>query len=436
MRIFAGLALALLWSSAAIAQAKAIAFTGARILPISAARSRAARSSSATGRSSRSAPTSRSRPDAEVRDVSGTDPDARTRRHALAHRPAAGADSSAPIQPDVRVLDAIDVRALRHPARRRPAASRPLNVMPGSGHLLSGQTVYLKLATADTIDELALPPRRRRDRRRHEDGERHQLARATRRSRGRARKSAALVREQYVKAQDYARKVGRRRARRRQEAPARDLAMEGLCEVLAGKRIVQHHTHRHDDIVTVLRLAKEFGFRVVLHHVSEGWKVADEIARAGVPARSSWSTAPGGKLEAIDVALRDRRGPRAGRRRRRVPHRRLDHRLAAVPAHRRRSRVRAGMSREKALAALTLERREMLDLDGRVGSLEPGKDADFVVLAGDPLSRLHQGARDLGRGDRRSSTAPTRRTASTRSAATAPGATPFVDDELVQEGSR
>ena len=69
--------------------------------------------------------------------------------------------------------------------------------------------------------------------------------------------------------------------------PPRDLALEALVEVLDGKRIVHLHTHRHDDIVTVLRLAKEFGFTPVLQHVSEGWKVADEIAGRACRARSS-----------------------------------------------------------------------------------------------------------------------------------------------------
>ena len=53
-------------------------------------------------------------------------------------------------------------------------------------------------------------------------------------------------------------------------------------EALEGKRIVHHHTHRHDDIVTVLRLREEFGFRLVLQHVSEGWLVAEEIAEAAL----------------------------------------------------------------------------------------------------------------------------------------------------------
>ena len=83
--------------------------------------------------------------------------------------------------------------------------------------------------------------------------------------------------------------------------PARDLAMETLVEVLDGKRVMHHHTHRHDDILTVLRLKKEFGFRLVLQHVSEAWKVADEIAAAKVPASIIMIDSPGGKLETTDI---------------------------------------------------------------------------------------------------------------------------------------
>ena len=79
--------------------------------------------------------------------------------------------------------------------------------------------------------------------------------------------------------------------------------MEGLVEALEGKRMVHHHTHRADDIMTVLRLAEEFGFRVVLHHVSEGWMVADELARAGVPASVIMIDSPGGKIEAMNLSL-------------------------------------------------------------------------------------------------------------------------------------
>jgi imidazolonepropionase-like amidohydrolase len=293
-----------------------------------------------------------------------------------------GGDRSGPIQPECRALDAIDVR---HPSvhRARAGGLTTLNIMPGSGHLLSGQTVYLKLREGRTIEELLI---------RTEDGTVAggiKMANGTNSQRaapfpGTRAKSAALMRARLVQAQEYREKQARA-ARGEAEAPPRDLGLEALGEALAGKRIVHHHTHRHDDILTVLRLAKEFGFRVVLHHVSEGWKVAAEIAAAKAPCSAIIVDSPGGKLEARDLSFEvgrvlDEAGvlvafhtddP--------ITDSRLFLRMAALA-------VRAGMDRDKALRSLTLSGAEMLDLEERVGSLTPGKDADFIVLSGEPLS--------------------------------------------------
>jgi len=293
-----------------------------------------------------------------------------------------GADGSAPIQPDVRILDSINVL---NPGFRRAVAGgqTTVNLMPGSGHLLSGQTIYLKLRPGKTIEELFI-----RDAGGWAMGG-MKMANGTNSMRdkpfpGTRGKSAALVREQYIKAQEYRDKIARA-AGDPEKIPARDLAMEGLIEVLEGKRIVHHHTHRADDIMTVLRLAKEFGFRVVLHHVSEGWKVADEIAKAGVPCSVILVDSPGGKLEAVNLLMRtggvlERAGAKvAFHSDDWITDCRLFLRMAALG-------VRAGMSREGALRAMTLSGAEMLDLGDRVGSFEPGKDADIVVLSGDPFS--------------------------------------------------
>jgi imidazolonepropionase-like amidohydrolase len=293
-----------------------------------------------------------------------------------------GGDSSGPIQPDVRALDSINVRDSRI-QKAQAGGVTTVNVMPGSGLLSSGQTVYMKLRDASTVDELLVS---------NEKGMTGGLKMANgtnpRRSNppfpGTRAKAAALVREQWVKAQEYRRKVedGKKDPKK---APTRDLALEALVEALEGKRIVHHHTHRHDDILTALRLQKEFGFRVVLHHVSEGWKVAKEIAAAGVPSSVIVIDSPGGKLEAQDMsfgtcAALDRAGAKfAIHTDDGIIDSRFLLRSAALA-------VRAGLPRDKALAALTLEGARMLDLGARVGSLEAGKDADFLVLSGDPLS--------------------------------------------------
>ena len=149
--------------------------------------------------------------------------------------------------------------------------------------------------------------------------------------------------------------------------------------------MVHHHTHRHDDILTVLRLQKEFGFRVVLHHVSDGWKVAEEIAAAKAACSVIMLDSPGGKLEARDLefktgAVLEKAGVLTGfHTDDPVTDSRLFLRSAALG-------VRAGMSSKAALEAMTLNGAKMLDLNERLGSLEPGKDADLVVLSGEPLS--------------------------------------------------
>lgn len=293
-----------------------------------------------------------------------------------------GADSTAPIQPDARVLDSINVRDAGI-QKAQAGGITTVNVMPGSGHLLSGQTLYLKLRDGNVIDDLLI-----RDSQGVIAGG-IKMANGTNSRRadpfpGTRAKSAALVREQYVKAQEYRDKI-RRANGDPEKLPARDLRMEALVEVLEGKRVVHHHTHRHDDILTVIRLSKEFGFRVVLHHVSDGWKVANEIAAAKVPCSIIVIDSPGGKLEAVDLsgktgAVLEKAGVLVGfHTDDGITDSRLFLRSAALA-------VRNGMSREKALYGLTMANAIMLDLQDRVGSLETGKDADFVVLSGDPLS--------------------------------------------------
>ena len=134
-----------------------------------------------------------------------------------------------------------------------------------------------------------------------------------------------------------------------------------------------------------LRLANEFKFRVVLHHVSDASLVANEIAKAGAPVSLIFIDSPGGKQEALNAsftsgAALEKAGVLTGfHTDDGVTDSRVFLRSAGLA-------VRGGMSREKALYAVTLANAKILDLDSRVGSLEPGKDADFIVLSGDPLS--------------------------------------------------
>ncbi len=295
----------------------------------------------------------------------------------------AGADSSAPMQPGVRVLDALNVRSSGF-KRALAGGITTVNVMPGSGHLISGQTLYLKLREANVIDDLLI---------RDADGEIMsglKMANGTNSLNqppfpGTRAKSAALVRQQLIRAREY--REQRQQGGKQDDAEngGRDLDLEALVEVLDGKRMVHFHSHRHDDLMTAIRLRDEFGFRMVLHHTSEAWRVAEEIAAAKVPVSLILIDSPGGKLEAMH--LEGRSAPALERAGAQVAFHTDDwitdsRYFLRMPA----MGIRAGMTPEGALRAMTLNPALMLDLGDRVGSLEPGKDADFVILSGDPFS--------------------------------------------------
>jgi imidazolonepropionase-like amidohydrolase len=291
-----------------------------------------------------------------------------------------GADRSHPIQPETRAYDSINIRSSGF-KRALAGGITSANIMPGSGHLISGQTVYLKLREGNGIDELVY---------RNDDGSVAgglKMANGTNSLRaapfpGTRAKSAALVRAQYIKAQEYAAKMANADKDKR---PARDLAMETLSEVMNGKRTVHFHSHRHDDMLTAIRLRDEFGFNMVLHHTSEAWKIADEIAAANVPVSMILLDSPGGKLETMDLADKNAAAlEQAGAKVAfhtddGVTDSRYFLRMAAMG-------IRAGMSEDAALLALTQAAADMLDIGDRTGSLTAGKDADFVILSGKPFS--------------------------------------------------
>lgn len=294
-----------------------------------------------------------------------------------------GGDRSSALHPDVRIMDAIDPRSDTF-YKARAGGITSVNVMPGSGHLMSGQTVYLKLREANTIEDMLL----------YLDEDKTiygglKMANGTNPMGGSGfpgtrAKSAAMVRELFVKAQEYQAKVEAAKGDE-SKMPPRDIGMETLVEVLEGKRTVHNHTHRHDDILTAIRLSKEFGYDLVLQHVSEAWLVADEIAEAGVPASIITLDSPGGKLEIMDFsnkngAALEKAGVLTGLHTDDgITDSRLFLRSAALA-------VRDGMSREAALKAVTIANAKMMDIEGRTGTLEKGKDADFIILSGDPFS--------------------------------------------------
>jgi imidazolonepropionase-like amidohydrolase len=168
-------------------------------------------------------------------------------------------------------------------------------------------------------------------------------------------------------------------------SPRRDLKLDPLVEVLEGKRYVHSHCYREDEILMLLRVAKEFGFKVrTLQHVLEGYKVADEIAAAGVGA-STFSDWWAYKVEAYDAipynaALMTRRGVVVS----------INSDDAEEATHLNQEAAKSmkfgGLSHDEALKMVTLNPALQLGIDKRVGTIDVGKDADLAIYNHDPLS--------------------------------------------------
>ncbi|MBX2804106.1 MAG: amidohydrolase family protein [Myxococcales bacterium] len=293
-----------------------------------------------------------------------------------------------PMAPQASAVDAIDPTHVSLQLAQAGGVTTA-NVMPGSGNLVGGQTAYIKLKDAPLIDDLLLCEDRRTEvcgGLKMANGTNPQGRGAGPRSRMGA---AAQQRQHFIDARS---KVPAKRKKRgifgKEPGPAPlpdNLADRAMVEVMQGQRTIHFHTHRADDIVTILEMQEEFGLNVVLHHVSEAWKVPDRIAESGVPCSLIIIDSPGGKEEAVE--FRAENAPMLHERGVNVSlhtddpitDSRLFLRSAGLAA-------RAGMPEDAALRALTLSGAEQLGLDQRVGSLEAGKDADFVVLSGPPLS--------------------------------------------------
>jgi imidazolonepropionase-like amidohydrolase len=303
-----------------------------------------------------------------------------------AHRD--GNDGTKPVQPQLRALDAIWPE---DPGIRMATAGgiTTANIMPGSGSVMSGQTAYVKLR-GTTIDEMLIHDGVVRGGMKMANGENPKRDNTAKGKAPETRMSiAALQRDVFVRGQAYTEKWKKHEAKQaagdESDPPERDLELEPVVQVLEGKRTVHHHTHRADDIMSVLRLQAEFGFDLVIQHGVEAYKVADSIAAQGIPVSIILLESPGGKFEVVDYrrdygAILEAAGVKVAIHTDDfITPSRLFLRSGALA-------VREGMSEASALRALTQHPAEMMQLGDRVGSIDPGKDADLVVLSGPPFS--------------------------------------------------
>jgi imidazolonepropionase-like amidohydrolase len=168
--------------------------------------------------------------------------------------------------------------------------------------------------------------------------------------------------------------------------PRRDLRMEALSEILDGEILIHSHCYRQDEILMLMRVAEEFGVRVrAFHHTVEGYRVAPELAAHGAAA-VIWSDWSSFKVESYNATTYNARlllqtGV--------LTSLHSDNSQIASRMNREAAKLlRTGLLEEQALGLVTLQPARILGIDDRVGSLEAGKDADFVLWAADPLSAV------------------------------------------------
>lgn len=282
-----------------------------------------------------------------------------------------------PSTPQVRALDAVNPADVGF-ADALAAGVLAVNVNPGSGNAIGGQTVALR-CWGRTVEEMLL---------RAPSGMKSALGENPKRTYGDKGRlpstrlgTAAVIRAALAAAADY---DAKRRLEDEGRRPDRDLGLEALAMVLRREIPWRQHCHRADDIATALRLAEEFGYDLVLDHGTEAHLLADVIAERGVPVLIGPLMTSRSKVELRQRSLRNPGLLAAAGVEISII---TDHPvvpvnflvLQAILA------VKEGLDPEVALRSLTLHPARVMGVLDRLGSLTAGKDADIVVWSGDPL---------------------------------------------------
>ncbi len=194
-----------------------------------------------------------------------------------------------------------------------------------------------------------------------------------------------IIRDEFQAAKEYEQQWHEYNKTKKGIPPRKDLELEAIVEVLNGRRLVHCHSYRQDEILMLMRLAEEYGFRIAtFQHVLEGYMVADALAQhgAGASCFSDWWAY---KFEVYDAipyngALMQKQGVIVSfNSDSNEMARRLNTEAAKAVKY-------GGLSPEEALKFVTINPAIQLRIDQWVGSLEAGKDADFTLWSGDPLS--------------------------------------------------
>ncbi len=292
-----------------------------------------------------------------------------------------GNEMTDPVTPQLRAIDGI-YHMDRGFEEARKAGVTTVVTGPGSSNVIGGQFAALKTAGRRVEDMVIKEPVAMKvafgENPKTVYNEKKQMP-TTRMA------TAAILRENLKRAQEYAQQLDEYyKDSKNKEKPDYDIKMEALRKVLKREIPFKAHAHRADDILTAIRVAKEFGLRITIEHCTEGHLIKDILAEEGVSAivgpliserskielKNLSLKVPGILSEAgITVAIMTDHPV--------VPIQYLS--LCAALA------VKEGMDEELALKAITINAARIAGIDDRVGSIEPGKDADLVILDGHPF---------------------------------------------------
>ncbi len=279
-------------------------------------------------------------------------------------------ETTDPLTPHLRAIDAVYPMDLGF-RDALEAGVTTLVTGPGSANIIGGEMVALKTC-GTVVDEMIV---------RFPAGLKAALGENPKRSYGKEKKtpatrmaSAAIIREALIEAQNYMKK----------EPRERNLKMEALVRVLQREVPLRVHAHRADDIMTAIRIAGEFGADLIIEHCTEGHLVARQLAEKKIPVILGPVITNRAKVEmrcltTETAKILDEAGVRFAIM---TDHPVVPVQYLAVSAA---LAVKGGLSVERALEAITIEAAAILGLEKRLGSIEPGKDADIVVLDRHPL---------------------------------------------------
>lgn len=278
---------------------------------------------------------------------------------------------SDPLTPHLRAIDGINPQ---DKAFKNALASGVTTVMiaPGSLNILGGEIAVLK-TWGSTVDEMLISDTAGIKAALGENPKKTYGQRGAAQAPVTRMASAAILRQALLEGQKY-----------QDQEQTFDLKKEGLRKIINGERKLRVHAHRADDIMTALRIAKEFNLEIVLDHCTEGHLIAEEIKKSGFSAAVGPAMAVASKIELQNLTAKtpgilNKKGVSIALI--------SDHpvtpveqlRLACANA------VCEGLEKTEALKAITINAAKILDLDQRIGSLEQGKDADFVIWDQDPF---------------------------------------------------